>query len=174
MTALLVVATAAITAVLLQAGVGKLTSPLPLAAALTELLGRTTVPASAVRLLATAELALALIVPFAGGTVAAQIAVATLGAGFAAVGVAGRIRGTDLPCGCFGATSGTSFGLTHIASGAALAGWVLLARAYPLPGEHRTTALLLGLNLVVAGLCIRNRKYIPMFFNAVTAIRRNS
>ncbi|MBX6354333.1 MAG: hypothetical protein IRZ05_00590 [Micromonosporaceae bacterium] len=174
MTALLVAATAAITAVLLRAGVGKLALPASLAAALAELLGQAAVPASAVRLLAAGELTLALLVPFVGGATATQVVVAALGLAFAAVGVAGQLRGTRLPCGCFGSASGTSFGAMNIAAGAALVGWAVLAWAHPLPDGYRPAALLLGLNLVVAGFCLRNRRYIPMFFNAVTAIRRAS
>lgn len=173
MTVILVVVTAAISAMLLRAGVGKLTVPAPLGAALAELAGRQAVSTSLVRGLAVVELALALLVPFAGRVPVVPAAVAALGVAFALVGVIGQVRGTRRPCGCFGTTSGDSFGRMNVLAGLALVGWAGLAFAHPL-GDYRVAALLLSLNAVVGGLCWRNRKYIPLFFNAVTAIRRTS
>ncbi|MGI5245259.1 MauE/DoxX family redox-associated membrane protein [Dactylosporangium sp. CA-139066] len=173
MTVILVVFTAAICAMLLRAGAGKLTVPAPLGAALAELTGRAAVPASLVRVLAVVELALALLVPFAGRSPVVPAGAAALGIAFAAVGVVGRTRRTRKPCGCFGATSGGSFGGTNILAGLALVAWAGLAFAYPLD-DYRAASLLLGLIVVIGGLCWSNRKYIPLFFNAVTAIRRTS
>jgi hypothetical protein len=124
-----------------------------------------------VRGVAVVELALALAVPFAGRDPVVPGAAAALGLGFAAVGVIGRTRRTRKPCGCFGTTSGGSFGGTNILAGLALVAWSALAYAYP-PDDYRVATLLLGLNAAVGGLCWRNRKYLPMFFNA--AIRRTS
>ncbi|WP_345131595.1 MauE/DoxX family redox-associated membrane protein [Dactylosporangium darangshiense] len=173
MTAIMVAFTAAISAMLLRAGVGKLTVPAPLGAALAELTGREAVPASFVRVVAVVELALALLVPFAGRFAVVQAVAALLGLSFAAIGVVGKTRRTRKPCGCFGTTSGGSFGGANILAGLALMAWAGLAFARPLE-DYRTVALLLGLNVVIGGLCWRNRRYIPLFFNSVTAIRRTS
>jgi hypothetical protein len=173
MTLILMLVTAGISAMLLRAGVGKLTVPAPLGAALAELTGRMSVPAALVRGLAVVELALALLVPFAGRSPAVPVAAAALGVAFAATGVVGKVRGTRKPCGCFGGTSGGSFGGLNILAGLALLVWAGLALAYPL-GEYRVASLLLGLIAVVGGLCWRNRRLIPLFFNSVTAIRRTS
>jgi hypothetical protein len=79
----------------------------------------------AVRLFAGVEVAsgLALMVP-AARTVGA-LAVAVLGVVFAAAGVAGRIRHSVVPCGCFGEDS-WPLGVRHVLLGAGLFGVAVL------------------------------------------------
>jgi len=72
-----------------------------------------------------------------------------------------------------GTTSGSSFGRLNVLAGLALVAWAGLALARQ-PGEHGPATLLLGLIAVVGGFCWRHRRYVPLFFNSVTAIRRPS
>jgi hypothetical protein len=127
----LVAGNTAAASVLLNAGVAKLVSPAPLGRALREVL-----PANARtldrlagtgafgRLVGAAEIAAAFGLLLAATRVPAAFATALLGGVFAALGVAGLLRRSVKPCGCFGMASEQRLGTSNVVIGLAL---VLLA-----------------------------------------------
>jgi len=116
---------AAVLTLLLRAGAAKLAAPGPAAAALAELRpGRGPVPSGAVRVVAAAELLVALATVVPALRAAAATAVALLGAGFATAGALGSARRSSVPCGCFGTggsrplgAAGLWLGLLFVAAG---------------------------------------------------------
>lgn len=108
-------------ALLISAGVSKLVKPDPFREALEEVVrgaGRL-VSRPSVRLIAVLEIVGALALTSASLRVLAAFAVGCLGFCFVALGLAGSIRGSRLPCGCFGAANGSRpLGLVNVASGA--------------------------------------------------------
>lgn len=165
---------AAATALLLQAGVAKFVKPTPLARALAELVGQRRVPVSVVRLFAGTEVALALLLVLARDGRLVLLAVAAVGLSFIVVGAAGKIRATDLPCGCFGTSAGRPFGWSNVAAGVALLSAVGVAAFNPIPPGSRVVVLLLALISITAAPCLQHRRYIALFFNVAAGYRSAS
>jgi len=122
---------AAAASVLLNAGVAKLVSPVPLGRALREVLpahrqvlDRLARSGAIGRFAGVAEVIAALGLLPATTRMPAAIATAVLGGAFAALGTAGLLRRSVKPCGCFGMASNQRLGATNIVVGLAL---VLLA-----------------------------------------------
>ncbi|WP_336214189.1 MauE/DoxX family redox-associated membrane protein [Nonomuraea sp. LPB2021202275-12-8] len=145
---LLTCANAAAAALLLNSGLAKAVAPDVLRRALTEV-----VPSFAganapvmVRVLAAVEIAAAAALLLAPTRMAAALLATLLGAGFAAFGLLGKLRGSSTPCGCFGASDRQPLGWTNVALG------VLLATVLPLnaangpatPTDYTAGALMLA------------------------------
>ncbi|WP_390623918.1 MauE/DoxX family redox-associated membrane protein [Fodinicola feengrottensis] len=117
----LICANAVLVTILLRAAATKIVKPSTTASALREL-----VPALppklpvAVRVLAALEFVAAFTYAIPPARLPGQFLVALLGAGFVVLGVAGMVRGSSEPCGCFGAESTKPLGLTNIMMGVAL------------------------------------------------------
>ena len=116
-------------AILLNAAVAKGVSPAQLAGALAELVPsmRSLHGTLLVRFLIVAEVVTAGMLIAAPGHVVTRSLVLILGIFFVAAGVAGRIRGSVRPCGCFGRLREGPMGWISIALGSAYVGlWALL------------------------------------------------
>ncbi|TAN32068.1 hypothetical protein EPN29_10110 [bacterium] len=108
-------------ALLISAGVSKLARPDPFRHALEEVVGRTgrLVSRTWIRLIAVFEIVAGVSLTTAPSRVPGAVAAGCLGICFVVLGVAGSIRGSRLPCGCFGATNGRRpFGWVNVVSGA--------------------------------------------------------
>ncbi|MGC4893997.1 MauE/DoxX family redox-associated membrane protein [Micromonospora sp. DT31] len=129
-----------VSAVLVCSGLGKLATPRHARQLFMALLPvRRGTALSLVRAVAAVEAVVgaALLVP--AGRPAAAAATAALGAGFAAAGLAGRQRGTTLPCGCFGRPEGRPLGVRNVLIGLALVGFgtaLLLTSPAALPADR--------------------------------------
>jgi hypothetical protein len=126
---------------LIRASAGKLVTPGLTVSALSELFpGLLRRGTGVVRAIAMAEGLAALTTVVAILRLPGQVLVASLGAGFVALGVAGRLRGSRQPCGCFGASSTRPLGAANVAAGvflllvAAVNGWA------PAPAEPTDVA----------------------------------
>ncbi|WP_414690640.1 MauE/DoxX family redox-associated membrane protein [Nocardioides sp.] len=97
---------------LLVAGTNKLVAPNPLAAALEELAGSSSVKPNntLVRCIALAECAAAFGLSIDRGRLIAAPLVGCLGLGMALLGLVGIARRTTLPCGCLGTHHGPTLG----------------------------------------------------------------
>jgi hypothetical protein len=145
-------AAALVGAVLLCSGVTKMAVPAQAASAVRELApsspGRVEV---LVRMLAAVEIGAALALSVAAARPAGAAVALLLGIGFAAVGLLGALRGSGVPCGCFGRPDGHPLGVPNVAIGLALA---LVSAAVLWAGpEHRTDELA-GSVLLTAGLAL--------------------
>ncbi|TCO54345.1 MauE/DoxX family redox-associated membrane protein [Actinocrispum wychmicini] len=109
-------------AILLHAGFGKLIAPLATQKALVEIFPRARglITVTLLRCVAVVEIVAGCGLLTAARTVFATV-IGVFGLCFAAMGAAGLIRGSSVPCGCFGASSRRPLGWTNIALGAALA-----------------------------------------------------
>lgn len=106
---------------LMRSSAGKLVTPGLTASALAELFPRFMRSGSGVvRVVAWVEglAALSTVIPIL--RLPGQVLVAVLGASFMVLGVAGRLRGSRRPCGCFGAGSTRPLGTVNIAAGVLL------------------------------------------------------
>jgi hypothetical protein len=164
-------------ALLLNAAAVKAAAPGPLRRALTELAPAAPVTDTTVRMFAAAETIAALALVLAPVRTASAVAVTVLGLCFAAFGVAGRVRGTALPCGCFGRRTSAPLGATNVVLGLALA-LVLPAHA-ALPARDgdtaSTAATAVGAALATLALCLwMNRDLVrDLFWDVRTAAARS-
>ncbi|MEU8251355.1 MauE/DoxX family redox-associated membrane protein [Nonomuraea sp. NPDC048916] len=170
MEALPVILSALLAATLLTSGVGKMVSPRGLAAALGELAGSRRPPVILIRAVASVEIALAALATFNQEHVLTFVLAVALGASFVLVGVAGRLRASSLPCGCFGRTGSRSFGGWNVLAGAAVMAWAMV----PALREtgHDQAALLLALNITVVVPVWANRRYLSVFVRGTMARER--
>ena len=77
--------------------------------------------------------------------VPAAVVAALLGAGFAALGIAGRLRSSTLACGCLGQRSGRPLGIPNVAVGVALVAVMIANLALGAPDNgYGSDALVLG------------------------------
>jgi hypothetical protein len=157
-------------ALLFYSGLNKVVGPAALAEALGELLGRHRFPLTPVRLLAAVEVAAALLVAVAPDLTATRAVVAVLGAGFTATGLAGRLRGSAMPCGCFGRQGARSLGLWNTVLGLAFVAWsVLPAPDTPYGWQPRLALVCL---VATATPLYANRRYLAMLSRRAGALRR--
>ncbi|MFE6930904.1 MauE/DoxX family redox-associated membrane protein [Streptomyces sp. NPDC057699] len=107
-----------VAAVFLRSAAAKAVSPGVAASAVHELLGGRRRPAEGiVQLFALLEVVtVALLVAPATRTVA-HVITGALGTLFVVMGTAGKLRGSDRPCGCFGIADSKPLGMTNILSG---------------------------------------------------------
>src|SRR5687768_3003858 len=117
----LTVANAVLATLLIRAGAGKLVAPGPTGSALAELVpGLARSGQGMVRAIALVEGLAAFSTVVVVLRIPGQILVLALGASFVALGVAGRMRGSRQPCGCFGGDSMRPLGAGNVAAGALL------------------------------------------------------
>ncbi len=154
---------AAIAALLVLAGIGKLLNPVQLAQALRELLGVQSVSPLLIRCFAVAECAFGVAVTLASASVPTRTAVGILGLCFLVAGAVGRLRATSEPCGCFGSRGKRSLGLWQVYIGVTFLFWAVL------PMIHSRTAgyevLLSTLIIMVAMRCLQGRRFLTLYFN---------
>lgn len=108
---------------LLYSGSGKLLAPADLSAALAEIVRTGRSYRRVVRVMATAEVAVSVLLTLRPELPLTRVAVGGLGASFAAAGIAGRVRRAERPCGCFGSSSAGSLGLWNAAVGLVFVLW---------------------------------------------------
>lgn len=147
--------------VLINAGIAKMIAPGPVLRAAAEVLSA---PLRAdelfVRGFGAVELAVAAALLAWPARVSAAIATAMLGICFAAAGLAGILRGSSVPCGCFGGVSPKPLGWANIALGIALAAaWPVnvLAGQPAGAGYSLRTALLSSIASAVLCLWLNRR-----------------
>ncbi|MFJ8544420.1 MauE/DoxX family redox-associated membrane protein [Streptomyces sp. NPDC093586] len=135
---------AGVAAVLLRAAAAKIVGPAVAASALQELAGgRLRPPDGVVRLVALLELATLVLLVSPTARPVGYGAVAVLGLSFAALGAAGRLRGSDRPCGCFGVDNDKPLGAANMITGLAFAAVALVGLlATPDAGSAATAATL--------------------------------
>lgn len=165
-----VILSALLAATLLTSGAGKMVSPRGLAAALGELTGSRQPPVVLIRAVAAVEIALAALAAFAQEHPLTFLIAALLGAGFALVGVMGRLWASSLPCGCFGRSGSRSFGGWNVLAGAAVLAWALVPALRET--EHDQAVQLLALNVAVVVPVWANRRYLTVFFRGTIARER--
>lgn len=150
-------------AILINASATKMVAPAPLLRASAEVLP---VPRwlgkPLVRSFGAAELAVAVALLIQPARLPAAIATTILGVCFAAAGLAGVRRGSSVPCGCFGGSSGQPLGWANVCLGAALAVvWPVNLLARQLPGPSYSAAALLLAPIAATVLCLwLNRRLI--------------
>ena len=155
----LVAGNAVAASILLFASSAKLVSPDALSRSLLRLTGRPTMSSrQLVRAIGVIEAAIALGILIEPLRLTASVLLALLGLAFIGLGIAGRVRQVDEPCGCFGTASQQPLGNQNIALGL-LVGTVAVANlvtAHQLSESARTaapilTAALLCLTCIVTG-----------------------
>lgn len=148
-------------AILINASVMKMVSPAPLLRASAEVfpvprwLGK-----PLVRGFGGIELAIAVALLVQPARLAAAVATTILGVCFATAGLAGVRRGSRVPCGCFGGSSGQPLGWANVSLGAALAVvWPvnLLAGHRPTPGYSAAAVLLATIATTIVCLWLNRR-----------------
>ncbi|MFC9627471.1 MauE/DoxX family redox-associated membrane protein [Streptomyces sp. NPDC056930] len=111
---------AGVAAVFLRAAAAKTVSPGVAASAVQELLGGRLRPSdNAVRLVAILELAAVALLVIPSVRAVGYVTTGVLGVLFAVMGMTGKIRGSDRPCGCFGIADSKPLGTANIVSGLA-------------------------------------------------------
>ncbi|GAA1349548.1 MauE/DoxX family redox-associated membrane protein [Streptomyces beijiangensis] len=114
----MIIVNAGVAAVFLRAAAAKAASPGVAASAVQELLGGRPRPSdAAVRLVAVLELATVALLVVPGTRVVGYVITGVLGVLFAGMGTAGKLRGSDRPCGCFGIAESKPLGTANIVSG---------------------------------------------------------
>lgn len=112
---ILLAGNAIVASILLLAASAKLVSPLALSRSLMQVTGRSTLSSrEVVRGIGVLEAAIALGVLIEPVRPTAAVLLAVLGLSFLALGIAGRVRDADEPCGCFGATSQQPLGYQNV------------------------------------------------------------
>lgn len=155
----LVAGNAVAASILLIAASAKLVSPDPLSRSLLRLTGRSAMSSRrVVRAIGVVEAVVALGVLVEPIRLTASVLLGLLGAVFIGVGITGRVRRVDEPCGCFGATSQQPLGKQNIALGLliGIVGVANLVATDQLSENARTaapilTATLLCLTCILAG-----------------------
>lgn len=156
---ILLAGNAIVASILLLAASAKLVSPLALSRSLMQVTGRSALSSSTVvRAIGVLEAAIALGVLIAPVRQTAAVLLAMLGLSFLALGIAGRLRDADEPCGCFGATSQQPLGYQNIGLGLVVGavGVANLVISYQPSDNARAaapilTAVLLCLACIVTG-----------------------
>ena len=155
--------------VLINAGVAKMVLPGPLLRASAELLATPPMTGEVlVRGFGATELGAAAALLFLPTRLPAAIAVAALGVCFALAGVVGVLRGSSVPCGCFGGASRQPLGWVNVALGIALAAvWPVNALAGRVPGQDYSLGTALLASIASAVLCLwLNRRLIARMLTA--------
>jgi hypothetical protein len=146
-------------AVLLYSGTAKVVSPSGLATALGELLRLSRPPGLVVRLIAVGETAIALLLVIWPGALGTRLVVAGAGLAFALAGLAGYLRRTTQPCGCFGVAGSRALGWWNVVFGCAFVGWAVLPAA---PVNAPLANVVLGLTGSLVIPLVVNRRYLKM------------
>lgn len=161
---------AAVSALLTNAGVAKLVAPAPLLRAVAEV---TRLPSRSagellVRGFGAAELAVAVALLVPPARWPAAVAAALLGLCFAAAGVLGVLRGSSVPCGCFGSASGQPLGWANVGFGAVLAAaWPVNALTWRLPSPGYPVVVVALASVATAAGCLwLNRHLIAPLYRA--------
>jgi len=161
--------------VLFNAGIIKLVSPDALRVASSELFPRVRADLirRAVAGLAAAEIIVSLVLIAPGPRLVMTGPAAILGAGFAAAGLWGMVRGSSVPCGCFGSATGKPLGWRSLAFGLALAVLppVNLAVYRGAPGIPYVTASALTSSIAFLAACLwLRRRHIGRLMTPVRAV----
>lgn len=159
----LAVLNAATAGVLINAGVAKMIVPGPLLRASADL--PVALPGTGkvfVRGFGAIELGAAVALLFLSARLPATVAVAALGICFALAGLVGVLRGSSVPCGCFGGASRQPLGWVNVALGIALtAVWPMNALVGRVPAEGYSLRTALLASIASAVLCLwLNRRLI--------------
>jgi hypothetical protein len=155
--------------VLINAGVAKIVAPGALLRASAEVLA---MPPRAgeplVRGLGAIEVAAATALLAAPARLPGAIAVAVLGVCFASVGVVGVLRGSSVPCGCFGGVTRQPLGWANVALGIALAAaWPVNLLTGWRPGADYSLRIALLTSIASVVLCLwLNRSLIARVLRA--------
>lgn len=168
---LIVLANALAASILLFAALTKLAAPAPLGRSLQKLTSSATLSSHvAVRAIGVLEATIAFAVLINPIRAAAGLALGLLGLTFVSLGVVGRVRRIDEPCGCFGAASQQPLGTQNIVLGALLVAIAVsnLTSNVQLSQDARAaapiiTAGLLGLAGIATGRSVQRR--IPISLN---------
>lgn len=149
-------------AILINAGVTKMVVPAPLLRASAEVLAAPGwLGPPVVRGFGAIELAVAVALLVQPARLPAAIATTILGVCFATAGLAGVLRRSSVPCGCFGGSSGQPLGWANVALGVALAVWpVSLLVGHRTTSGYSAAAVLLA-SIAATVLCLwLNRRLI--------------
>jgi hypothetical protein len=134
---------AAVATLLLMAGAAKVINPSVTAAALGELRrGDQPVSEQLVRVFGATEMLVAVVLSISGLRVPAASLTGLLGVSFAAAGLLGMVRGTEQPCGCFGAESNRPLGPGNLMLGLAFAGVAVADLLSQQPGDEGRATLM--------------------------------
>jgi hypothetical protein len=115
---ILLAGNAIVASTLLLAASAKLVSPLALSRSLTQVTGRAALSSrEVVRGIGILEAAIALGVLIEPVRPTSAVLLAVLGLSFLALGIAGRVRDANEPCGCFGAASQRPLGYQNVGLG---------------------------------------------------------
>lgn len=155
---------ASASAVLINAGVAKLIAPRPLLRASAEVLAvrHRGIGEPLVRGFGATELTVAVALLVLPARLPAAIAATMLGGCFALIGIAGVLRGSSVPCGCFGGATRQPLGWANVGLGVALAVvWPVNVLAGQLPAQGYSAATALLGSIASAALCLwLNRRLI--------------
>ncbi|MFJ6854154.1 MauE/DoxX family redox-associated membrane protein [Streptomyces sp. NPDC091271] len=128
---------AGVAAVFLRSAAAKAVSPGVAAAAVHELLGGRLRPAdNVVRLVALIEVVTVVLLVAPGARAVAHVITGVLGLLFIVMGTAGKVRGSDRPCGCFGIADSKPLGTANIVSGLVFAAVAVIGLAWPASDGH--------------------------------------
>src|SRR5689334_13868400 len=131
MTTVTGVAAVVLAGVLLYSGSAKALATDDLSGALAELLSSTGSYRWLARLVAIAELLASVLLALRPDAVLTRVVVGGLGVSFAVAGVAGRLRRTTRPCGCFGTATTGALGLWNAAIGLVFVLWAAVPAGRP-------------------------------------------
>jgi len=167
---------AVVSALLINAGVAKLVAPAPLLRAVAELVSvpRRGAGELLVRWLGAAELAVAIALLVRPARWPAGVAAALLGLCFAGAGLLGVLRGSSVPCGCFGGAGRQPLGWANVGLGVLLAAVCPVnALTWRLPAHDYQTAVVGLASIATAVSCLwLNRHLITPLFAARTGSGR--
>lgn len=148
----------------MRAGATKLVKPAATTAALREIAPMQRIPLDTlVRIVAVLEILAAFTYAIPAAQRPGQILVGLLGISFAVMGVAGALRGSSVPCGCFGAESTRPLGTVNILMGVALiaiAGWNLAVQ--PTADAGVVASALVAVALSSGWLLVTHRRQIVL------------
>jgi len=155
----LLTANAVVASMLVNAGLLKIVSPVPLREAVAELAPRPAqlLSTRSVRITAGVEVVAGLGLLFPVTRVPAAVLAGVFGLVFAAAGVAGRMRHSSVPCGCLGGSSRQTLGLASVATGAAFAAAAVVNVAVAPPAIGATVYVrdaAVGTALLMLLLCL--------------------
>lgn len=165
-------------ALLINAGVAKLVTPGPLERAAAEVLAvpRGGIGKPVVRVLGAVEITVAVALLVLPARLPAAIACSLLGCCFVSAGIAGVLRRSSVPCGCFGGASQQPLGWANVGLGAVLAVvWPVNALVGPVTVQAYTTAAVLLASMGSAIVCLwLNRRLLVPLFSARRAVQARS
>ncbi len=157
------VLTVFVVVVLVRASVSKLASPGPVVRSVNELFPNIDVQRWAIFALVALELATAFSAAFRGFTVLVElVGLAALGSLFIIAGTLGAIRGSEEPCGCFGAASASSLGWRNTAFGVALLIYGLFQACAPIDYAARVAVVACLASISLVCLAAQSERYVAL------------